>query len=124
MKLVSFELKKLFSGKIKWILFFVFLINGVIYYVSLIPSIPTKQEMEIKKEWQRILDKNYDSEDEKLQFIQKQQNEFSNLSMYFTDSQWIEEEQKEQIIKKYKGTKYWNEDAAMICSLYSRHMKY
>ncbi len=116
MKLVSFELKKLFSGKIKWILFFVFLINGVIYYVSLIPSIPTKQEMEIKKEWQRILDKNYDSEDEKLQFIQKQQNEFSNLSMYFTDSQWIEEEQKEQIIKKYKGTKYWNEDAAIAAS--------
>lgn len=116
MKLVSFELKKLFTGKIKWILLFLFFINLAIYYVYLMPFLLTKQEDEIKQEWMQTAETRNGSVEEKLQFLKEEQRDFSMLSLYFLDSEWLDETEKEIITKKYKDTKYWDSETAAAAS--------
>lgn len=74
MKLVGFELKKLFSGKIKWILLFLVLINLGIYYVSLIPSIPTEQRIEVREEWTRKIETQCESVEEAIELLYEGQS--------------------------------------------------
>ena len=75
MKLVGFELKKLFSGRIKWILLFLVFINLGIYYVSLIPSIPTEEEMKIRREWTEKIETQCKSWEEAIKLLSERQSD-------------------------------------------------
>ena len=75
MKLVGFELKKLFSGRIKWILLFLVFINLGIYYVSLIPSIPIEEEMKIRREWTEKIETQCKSWEEAIKLLSERQSD-------------------------------------------------
>ncbi|CVI68067.1 ABC-2 family transporter protein [Clostridiales bacterium CHKCI001] len=75
MKLVGFELKKLFFGRIKWILLFLALINWGIYYVSLIPSIPIEQMMEVREEWTKKIETQCKSLEEAIELLSEGQRD-------------------------------------------------
>lgn len=42
--MMQYEFRKLFSGRIKWILLLLILVNAVIYYLYLIPAMPSEEE--------------------------------------------------------------------------------
>lgn len=44
--LIRSELRKLLSGKAKWFLFFLFVINAAVYHLYLLPSVPSEAEQE------------------------------------------------------------------------------
>ena len=45
--LIRYELRKLLSGRMKWLLLLMFAANFVIYYLYLIPVSPVKEEQEL-----------------------------------------------------------------------------
>lgn len=116
MKQIAFEFKKLFSGKIKWILFVFLFVNALIYYIYLIPSIPTKQEIQVKKEWTEKLEKETNTIEEKIKILTLASEDIGKLSVYLSDESLLEEDEKEQIKEKYENTEYWNLETAMLVS--------
>ena len=51
--LVRYELRKLMSGKVKWLLLLFLAINGAAYYIYLIPAIPSPEYREVYEEVHR-----------------------------------------------------------------------
>lgn len=112
MKLIPFELKKIFSGNIKWILLFLLLINTVGYYVYLIPAIPTQRQEMIRGKWEVQLKayiEGVPSEEQTqkgLLYLSQQIKNIGMLSVYKTDPEWLTKEEKESLQKLYAGSTY------------------
>lgn len=117
MKLIAFELRKLFAGKVKWILALLFFLNLAVYYVSLIPAMPTEQESEIRKEWETILAQRGASLESNLLFLQQELTDLSILQQYFTSREFLSESDIERALSKYSGTPYMDEHITQAANL-------
>ena len=45
--LIKYELRKLASGSLKWLLFLIFAANFLLYYLFLIPAFPDQEEQKL-----------------------------------------------------------------------------
>lgn len=72
MRLVLYEWKKMFTLKIRCILLMLFSLNIGIYYIYIIPSIPTIEERNIRHKWEQELANKGEDITNSIQFIQKE----------------------------------------------------
>lgn len=81
MRLAGFEWRKILSGKIGWILVGFFCLNLGAYYIYMMPYIPSQEEKEIRQQWEKRLAEQDGDIEEKLAFLQTEQEECSQENL-------------------------------------------
>ena len=72
MKLIRFELRKVFFGNIKYFALLLILLNAAVFYVGMIPRIPSAEQMEYEKIWREKAEEQGGSIEEKQQDLEEQ----------------------------------------------------
>lgn len=79
MKLIRFELRKVFSGNIKYFALLLILLNAAVFYVGMIPRIPSAEQMEYEKIWREKAEEQGGSIEEKQQYLEEQTAEYGSF---------------------------------------------
>lgn len=74
MKLVRYEWKKTFAGKIRWIFLALFCLNLGVYYIYMIPSMPTDEQRATRQKWEQVLANRNEDVESSLRFIEAEQD--------------------------------------------------
>lgn len=106
MRLTLFEWKKLLSGNMKGILLFLFLVNAVVFYVYLIPVIPTQQQADMRQKLEKQIENRGQDLESDLQYLEAQVNGLGRLLTYREVPEVFSEEEIRQILDEYQDTPY------------------
>lgn len=116
MKLVLFELKKLLPCRTALILFLAFVLNLAVYYVCLIPYIPSDTARQIRSEWQPVLDECGGDTEACLAVLSDGMARLSLLNTYLLNKDFLSQEDIETVEKSFGGTMYMNKETAQTAS--------
>ena len=106
MKLIRFELRKVFSGNIKYFALLLILLNAAVFYVGMIPRIPSAEQMEYEKIWREKAEEQGGSIEEKQQYLEEQTADYGLLMTYLGAPDVMTEEEKKAVTERFRDTDY------------------
>lgn len=106
MKLIRFELRKVFSGNIKYFALLLILLNAAVFYVGMIPRIPSAEQMEYEKVWREKAEEQGGSIEEKQQYLEEQTADYGLLMTYLGAPDVMTEEEKKAVTERFRDTDY------------------
>ena len=106
MKLIRFELRKVFSGNIKNFALLLILVNTAVFYVGMIPRIPSAEQMEYEKIWREKAGEQGGSIEEKQQYLEEQTADYGLLMTYLGAPDVMTEEEKKAVTERFRDTDY------------------
>lgn len=106
MKLIRFELRKVFSGNIKYFALLLILLNAAVFYVGMIPRIPSAEQMEYEKIWREKAGEQGGSIEEKQQYLEEQTADYGLLMTYLGAPDVMTEEEKKAVTERFRDTDY------------------
>lgn len=116
MKLIPFEIKKILSVKILLIFLFIFLLNAGLFYIHIIPTIPTSIEKEEYNIWKEKLDKNGTTE-QKLEVCEQTIYDLMDVQSGLIVDEFLSKEEVERIQKIYENTIYYTDEEVLQAAL-------
>ena len=106
MKLIRFELRKVFFGNIKYFALLLILLNAAVFYVGMIPRIPSAEQMEYEKIWREKAEEQGGSIEEKQQYLEEQTADYGLLMTYLGAPDVMTEEEKKAVTERFRDTDY------------------
>ena len=106
MKLIRFELRKVFFGNIKYFALLLILLNAAVFYVGMIPRIPSAEQMEYEKVWREKAEEQGGSIEEKQQYLEEQTADYGLLMTYLGAPDVMTEEEKKAVTERFRDTDY------------------
>ena len=106
MKLIRFELRKVFSGNIKYFALLLILLNAAVFYVGMIPRIPSAEQVEYEKIWREKAGEQGGSIEEKRQYLEEQTADYGLLMTYLGAPDVMTEEEKKAVTERFRDTDY------------------
>ena len=106
MKLIRFELRKVFSGNIKYFALLLILLNAAVFYVGMIPRIPSAEQMEYERIWREKAGEQGGSIEEKRQYLEEQTADYGLLMTYLGAPDVMTEEEKKAVTERFRDTDY------------------
>ena len=106
MKLIRFELRKVFFGNIKYFALLLILLNAAVFYVGMIPRIPSAEQMEYEKIWREQAEEQGGSIEEKQQYLEEQTADYGLLMTYLGAPDVMTEEEKKAVTERFRDTDY------------------
>ena len=104
MKLIRFELRKVFFGNIKYFALLLILLNAAVFYVGMIPRIPSAEQMEYEKIWREKAEEQGGSIEEKQQYLEEQTADYGLLMTYLGAPDVMTEEEKKAVTERFRDT--------------------
>lgn len=115
MKLIRFELRKVFSGNIKYFALLLILLNAAVFYVGMIPRIPSAEQMEYEKVWREKAEEQGGSIEEKQQYLEEQTADYGLLMTYLGAPDVMTEEEKKAVTERIPGYRLSGNGAGRSC---------
>ena len=106
MKLIRFELRKVFFGNIKYFALLLILLNAAVFYVGMIPRIPSAEQVEYEKIWREKAGEQGGSIEEKRQYLEEQTADYGLLMTYLGAPDVMTEEEKKAVTERFRDTDY------------------
>lgn len=110
MKMVSFELKKLCAGNIKWLFLMLVLLNALVYFMSIIPAMPSEESKELRSKWERAAQEQGEDFESRRAFLEEMSEALSNIHMYLAHKDVLRDEEIAQTLELYGDSPYMQEN--------------
>ena len=106
MRLIRFELRKLFSGNVKYFALLLILLNAALFYVGMIPHIPTAEQAEYEDVWRKRAEEHGGSIEERKRYLEEYDADFTLLLMYLSDFNTLLPDEEQKVLDRFQGTPY------------------